>query len=216
VKPVVFVGSSSEHRSIAEAVTVNLDPVAEIRDWKHAFRPGQPTFSDLMEIKDRVDSAVMILTAADLLISRSKTYAAPRDNLIFELGLFLGSLGSERVFVLLDENIDTKLMSDYDGVSVIPYNPICSDNNIMQALNPACVRIKQEINRLCSRSDNQNTKSILFPGELIGLETTYDNMIAAEPFLLQDIKSNSGPIRLFFHIASQNTGLSGSLFDIID
>src|SRR5215213_9871769 len=51
---------------------------------------------------------------------------------------------------------------------------------------------------------------------MIGLESIYDNMDAAERNLLRDLRSDGGPIRLFFHIASQNIGLKGNLFDAID
>jgi predicted nucleotide-binding protein len=123
MKPTVFVGSSSERIAIAEAVLVNLAEIAETRSWKHEFRAARPFFSDLMEFKDRVDFAVIVLTPDDLIISRGKQYNVPRDNVIFELGLFLGTLGSDRVFAIVDQNIATKLMSDYSGVNLLTYNP---------------------------------------------------------------------------------------------
>ena len=98
---------------------MNLSDVADISSWKHSFRPGQSTFSELMELKDRYDFAVLVLTADDLEQSRGEDFRVPRDNVLFELGLFLGSLGSRRVFAIVEESSDTKIMSDYVGVGLL-------------------------------------------------------------------------------------------------
>ena len=78
------------------------------------------------------------------------------------------------------------------------------------------MRVKQAIASEGVRLAAEKHETALFAGELIGLETIYENMNAAEQNLLSDLRNNPGPIRLFFHIASQNINISGSLFDIID
>ena len=42
---------------------------------------------------DRFDFAILVLTADDLVASRDVLSTAPRDNVLFELGLFMGGLG---------------------------------------------------------------------------------------------------------------------------
>lgn len=216
MKSAVFIGSSTEKMHVAEAIEVNLNSVADVSSWKHSFRLGQTFFSELLEFKDRFDFAVIVLTADDILQSRGVQHNVPRDNVVFELGLFLGSLGPDRVFAIVDENVDTKIMTDYSGVSFLTYNGNRSDGDLNQALSPACVRIKQAIGKQGARPVNTSAANVHFPGSLIGLQAIHENWNVAERQLLADLRSNPGPIRLFFHIASQSIGLSGSFFDIID
>ena len=46
-----------------------------------------------MNALDQFDFAVMILSPDDMTESRDQSYASPRDNVLFELGLFMGRLG---------------------------------------------------------------------------------------------------------------------------
>lgn len=65
--------------------------------------------------------AVVILTADDLGASRKepdKRLPRARQNVIFELGLFIGRLGRGQVFALKKD--DVELPSDYVGVGYIP------------------------------------------------------------------------------------------------
>ena len=216
MKPKVFVGSSSEQLKIAEVIEVELAKVAEVTSWTQAFTPGQPTFSDLISLKDKFDFAIIVFSPDDIVESRSIRRAAPRDNLVFELGLFLGSLGDSRVLAVFDKSQDTKIMSDYFGVNVLKYDLAREDGDIAKALRPTCIQIKQRLEEVGPRLKADSRREFLFPGEMIGLSKIYDSMASAEADILQDLENDPGPIRLFFHIASKNLGLKGSLFDHVD
>ena len=56
--------------------------------------------------------------------SRKKKQAAPRDNVIFELGLFMGALGRERTFIVKPRHVDIKIPSDLLGVTFIEYSTL--------------------------------------------------------------------------------------------
>lgn len=45
----------------------------------------------------------------------------PRDNVIFELGLFVGRLGRPRCFFFVDSASDTKIASDLSGVKIVNF-----------------------------------------------------------------------------------------------
>ena len=98
----VFVGSSSEGLAVAQEVVRGLRAVAVVRLWKDEdlFPLGSMTLPRLIAVAAQVDFAVLVLTADDLVRKRGKQVLSPRDNVIFEAGLFTGSAGAERTFLV--------------------------------------------------------------------------------------------------------------------
>jgi len=217
MKPTIFIGSSSEQIEIAEAVELNLSEFADITCWKYAFKAGNPFIEDLINAKNNHDYAVFIITPDDIVFSRDEKHEAPRDNIVFELGLFIGSLGRERVYAICDENIKSKIMSDYSGVTFLTYNGKRNDGKLPEALNPACIRIKNRIKEIerHTQSKPKTSGKIASNNELIGLEKIYDNYHKAEKDIIYDLNTTKGPVRLFFQIAAQNIGNKGSIFDVV-
>ena len=60
----------------------------------------------------RVDFAVLVLSPDDKVISRDIATDAPRDNIVFELGLFMGALGHNRTFLIYPHGIDIMIPTD--------------------------------------------------------------------------------------------------------
>jgi len=118
VRPSVFVGSSSEGLPTAQAVQVLLDGVCEVEVWSQGvFGLTQGTLESLVLALDRFDFAVLVLTADDLIVSRGTERPAARDNVLFELGLFVGGLGRDRTFMLFDRKHPPALPTDLAGVT---------------------------------------------------------------------------------------------------
>ena len=105
-KPRVFIGSSSEAKKVAEAIHRNLDHDCFCEIWTHGiFGVGTYPLEALIEQANKADYAIMVLHPDDVTRSRGKQSQAPRDNVIFELGLFIGKLGKGRTcFVAPREN----------------------------------------------------------------------------------------------------------------
>jgi len=147
-KPRVFIGSSGEGVKIARVVQllVNHDVDSEI--WTQgSFSLTKGNLENLMEVKNRVDYAVLILTPDDLVTKRAKTGISPRDNILFELGLFMGALGRERTFMLSCSDDDLELPTDLAGVTQASYRQR-SDGNLQAALGAACTQILMAIEAL--------------------------------------------------------------------
>jgi predicted nucleotide-binding protein len=70
--------------------------------------------------------AVVLLSGDDSAHERNETRATarprPRQNVVFELGYFLGKLGRDRVFALYREVANFEMPSDYSGVVFTPYD----------------------------------------------------------------------------------------------
>jgi len=104
----VFIGSSTEGLVVAREIELQLQEAAITTIWKDGvFGLGSGILESLMKVREQFDFAVMVLSPDDLGESRGKSYEYPRDNVIFELGLFMGRLGEKRVFIVhgQDENL---------------------------------------------------------------------------------------------------------------
>jgi predicted nucleotide-binding protein len=144
--PAMFIGSSSEGMSIARELQAEVDPVCEPTVWSQGvFNPGGTTFSDLLVAAQNVDYAALILTPDDTVLSRGQQRASARDDVIFELGLFLGELGPRRVFLIRPRATDIYLPSDLAGVTVLDYNPHRRDGNMRAAIGPDAIAIRNRI-----------------------------------------------------------------------
>jgi hypothetical protein len=148
-RPSVFVGSSSEHIEIANTVQELLSRDAEVTVWEHAFDLGAGTLESLEKDLDRHDFAVLILAPDDVAISRNVEMDAPRDNVLFELGLFIGRLGRDRAYYLFDSEIKVKLPSDLAGITGASYT---RGRDWRAALGPACNQIRRRLTELGPRS----------------------------------------------------------------
>ncbi len=148
MKPSLFIGSSSESLDVAERVQVILERVAEVTIWNQGvFGLNESGFESLLKALNKFDYACFILSDDDVIISRDERKNSVRDNVILEIGLFLGRLGRNRVFILHGRKNKPSLPSDLDGINFIGYDDDRSDNNLEAALTPACTKIKDQISK---------------------------------------------------------------------
>jgi|SRR5579871_820395 len=134
--PSLFIGSSSEDLEIARGVELQLQNDARVSIWKNwGFDPGDSTLETLMKALDEFDFAIMVLNPNDLLRTRGRKYGSPRDNVLFELGLFMGRIGRHRTFILHEEGADLKLPTDLNGITRVTYR---KRDRLADALSPAC------------------------------------------------------------------------------
>ncbi len=146
----VFIGSASESVHVAEALQSVLQDLVEVTLWADAFNVGEYSVDDLREAAALHDFAVFVFTADDEVSSRGTTTHAPRDNVVFELGLFSSRLGPRRTFVLKPEGESIKVPSDIAGITYATYRPPDappSDARWDSAVRPAARRIRRAIDR---------------------------------------------------------------------
>lgn len=122
-QPVVFIGSSKEGLKIAESMRDYLlrSPIVP-RLWSLGiFEASNTAIEDLMKLTEEVDFAIIVLTPDDLTASRGTKKASPRDNAVFELGLFMGALGRKRTYMISPIGTDIKIPTDLLGVTRLQY-----------------------------------------------------------------------------------------------
>lgn len=150
IKPRLFVGSSKESLSIAYAVQENLDNDAEVTVWDQGvFDLSSYTLEQLLSELEEFDFGLFIFAPDDITKIRGKERKTVRDNVIFELGLFVGRLGRERCFVLIPKGeLRPDLPSDLFGLNVAEFNPQRRNGRLKAALGPACNTIRQKLYKI--------------------------------------------------------------------
>ena len=104
MKPSVFIGSSTEALPIAKLVEKELAKHFDAKLWKdHLFELGEDTLNSLLIFMQYYDFAVLVVTDDDSSVVRKKQSGTPRDNVVYELGLFTGSLGRRRTFAVVSQ-----------------------------------------------------------------------------------------------------------------
>lgn len=194
--PSVFIGSSVEGLGIAHALQIALEFDAEPTVWNQGiFKPTRHTLRDLMGAMESSDFAVFIFTPDDITTLRGGTYSVARDNVIFEMGMFIGYLGLERCFFIHPRNIsDFHLPSDLLGMTPLTYNPFRQDKNLLAALGPASYHIRQAINA-CSPLTNKSAQD---SGQVTTSEIShqrflrYKNLWAGDLFTKDRLLLNQG------------------------
>ncbi|WP_290523547.1 nucleotide-binding protein [Alcanivorax sp.] len=148
-KPRLFIASSVETLPVAEAVNVNLDHDLEVTIWKNGtFKLSSSAIDDLVEKSSAIDFALFVFAPDDISQIRSRVEHVVRDNIIFEMGLFVGAIGKSRSFILKPRNVEMHLPTDLLGVTPADYDASRSDNDLVSATNRACALIKSEIDRI--------------------------------------------------------------------
>ena len=143
-RPSLFVGSSAEGLPFAKALQVNLDHVLEVTIWSQGvFGLGSGTLEALVKKLERVDFGALVVTPDDLVVSRDAVQAAPRDNVLIELGMCIGTLGRERSFLVFDRTADIKIPTDLAGVTPAAFRPH-SDGNLEASLGAVSTQIENK------------------------------------------------------------------------
>lgn len=141
-RPSVFIGSSSEALPVASLVVEILSDHFEVTLWNNQlFQEGETTIEGLVRIVQSFDFALLVLSDDETLVTSKKSsnaiprwydrlagwigkgvncFASPRDNVVFELGMFYGAKGRRKSFALVvpSKRGRPKIPSDLFGVTL--------------------------------------------------------------------------------------------------
>lgn len=145
-RPRVFFICSAEALEIAECIRAGLDHEdATIEIWsdEQIFPAGGYPIEALERAVDDADFGIAIAQPDDLIRSRHRQAAIPRDNVIFELGFFLSRLGRKRTVLLVPRGESVQLPSDFKGLTPLDYKVASKEEKLSSALGPTIYRIKE-------------------------------------------------------------------------
>jgi hypothetical protein len=99
-----------------------------VEPWTTSFNPGTTTLQRLIDLSREVDFAAFVFAQDDWTTDSASAsdaaelgQASPRDNVVFEAGLFGSAIGMSRTFILHANG--AKLPSDLLGLTSVRYDP---------------------------------------------------------------------------------------------
>ncbi len=148
-KPRIFLGSSGKQAKLLAALTRGLEDVAHVEPWMTSFNPGTTTLERLLELTREVDFSALVFAQVfwttkcpEYAPAPAPGQASPRDNVVFEAGLFGGVLGMRRTFILHASG--AKLPTDLLGLTCVRYDG-----------STAAAVMKVVCQKLCSAIENE-------------------------------------------------------------
>jgi hypothetical protein len=202
MKPRIFLGSSGKQAKLLQALTRGLEDVAQVEPWTTSFNPGTTTLERLLELTQQVDFAAFVFARDDWTAATSAAtptpdsgQASPRDNVVFEAGLFGGVLGMRRTFILHASG--AKLPSDLLGLTCIRYD---------EATTAAEVRVINEKLRKAIQDEGQASRIEGLWWQFSLTERTQHEPSAVS--LLRISRDRDGALELAGRSWQENGGLS--------
>jgi CRP/FNR family transcriptional regulator, cyclic AMP receptor protein len=151
--PFVFIACASESLDVAHEfakhLVADLEVVPEV--WTdNVFKPSKGTMESLEAKLVTSDFAIAVFSGDDKVNSRGQEKFAPRDNTVFELGLFAGAIGRERSFFAVEKGADLKVPSDLAGVTSLRFG-FTEGEARTPDVSDACAQIGERIRTLGPR-----------------------------------------------------------------
>lgn len=143
----IFIVSSVEGLEIARTIQNAFEYDFTVVVWTDGvFRASWYPIESLERQLDQSDFAIAIAQPDDITLSRGGSSPTARDNVIFELGLFIGRIGRQRSFLVEPRGEEVKLPTDLSGITALSYK--YDPENLASAVGPACNRIRAIIKDL--------------------------------------------------------------------
>jgi CRP/FNR family transcriptional regulator, cyclic AMP receptor protein len=150
--PKLFIISSTEALEVAHEIQNQLqhDVFSAVWDQGVFFAGGYP-LEALEKAVSESDFAVAIAQPDDIVESRGTRHSTLRDNVLFELGIFLGRLTRHRAILVHPRVTGLKLPSDLHGLTLVSYDP-GKPGELPARLGPACHEIRKLVKNLGVRT----------------------------------------------------------------
>ncbi len=144
--PKVFIGSSTEGLPIARKIQSELQYDATCEIWNQGtFELGDAYLESLEKALDKFDFGIFVFSPDDKINIRGVDKLISRDNVIFELGMFLGKLSRSKAFIIHSKNNKLHILSDLMGISKATYDDAIE--NLAVAVSPGCDKIRTAIKK---------------------------------------------------------------------
>src|ERR1017187_1253915 len=146
VKPRIFSGSSGDAKDYAAAIHSSLMRVAECTVWTEgAFGLSQNTLDELIRHLHDSDFGIFVFAPDDTATIKGDFLKVPRDNVVYEAGLFGGYLTPSRCFIVIPLETQVHLPTDLLGMTVGFYEDQRRDRKFKSAVASFCSDVEDKI-----------------------------------------------------------------------
>lgn len=148
--PSLFIASSSEGLPVARDLQEALENDCHATVWSQGiFEPSRTVLEGLLSQLAEQQFALFVFTPDDSLVLRGERQRVVRDNVVFEMGLFIGALGLPQCMHIVPRGMTSlHLPSDLLGLTALDYPADRPDGNRLAALGPACNKIRRRLRSL--------------------------------------------------------------------
>ncbi len=147
MKARMFIGSSKEGLDVAEYLKAQMNSKYECYLWTDdIFKYNESFLYTLLKEASLFDFGILVATKDDFSTIRDKSFDTPRDNVIFEFGLFIGRIGASRAFVIQENG--AKLPTDLLGITVPQFertSPLSNSKTLNSEIERICKTIDEKI-----------------------------------------------------------------------
>ena len=157
--PKLFIGSSKKNVEVSNLVAMTLHgKEAWVKVWDEGvFGMNESFLHSLLNTVKEYEYAAFVIAGDDMTTSKDESKPSPRDNVLFESGLFMGALGPNNVFLIYDESIEVKIPSDLHGITLASYDGSRIKEGI-ETVRTACYLISKKIKEQAERFPNLRGK----------------------------------------------------------
>lgn len=145
--PRLFIISSKEALHVAQEIASQLAHDVHPVLWTGVFFASSYALEALEKAVDESDFAIAIAQPDDTTTSRGVESKTARDNVIFELGLFMGRLSRARTILFQPQGQELKLPSDLNGLVAVTY-PVGDRKNLTSLLTAPCHEVRKLVQKL--------------------------------------------------------------------
>ena len=144
----MFFGSSVEGKSIADALALSLDHVVDCVPWSVSFPLSENTIDALLATFPDVDFGAFVLSPDDKTTMREMGFEVARDNVLFEAGLFMGSHGKSRTFLITPrDHPNFHIPTDLLGLTPATYDGARAKSDPRGALYNVATQVRHAVDR---------------------------------------------------------------------
>lgn len=148
-KPKAFIMSSVEGLDEARELQHGLQHQTLPSVWTNGvFWASSYPLESLEKAVEESDFGIAVAKFEDVVTSRGSTNPAMRDNVVFELGMFIGRLGRHRTFLVHPGIKGLVLPSDLKGITTLSYIEPTKPDELRTRIAPVCTDIIDIVKKL--------------------------------------------------------------------
>jgi hypothetical protein len=188
MKKRLFIGSSAEQLATLNEIIKLIGDDVECIPWTGAFEMNKSGLDSLIKQTRLSDFAILLATKDDLTKQRGENLSTPRDNVIFEFGLFLGASGSDKCYLVAEA--DTNLPSDLDGITVSKFTREVDKYNSLD-------KIVEDIKKHINKAEDVSALGLLPSTALaIGYYNSFIKRVCEELHRTESINTESANVKI--------------------